>query len=192
MLLLLLKVVSKGGAGPPLSLSKERRRRRERPHHQKPSPSFFFSVVEKSRFLSFSLSSTPSLLLLSDGVEVLGRLPREDVGRLAAEVAVGRRLQVARLGQVERARDQSGPEVEGLEHLGEDLLVRDLARAVRVDVHRQRLRDADGVRDLHERAAGEPGRDDRLGGLARDVGAGAVDLGRVLAGEGAAAVGSPA
>mgnify|MGYP007025682788 CR=1 FL=1 len=133
-----------------------------------------------------------NLTISLDGVEVLGRLPREYVGRLAAEVAVGRRLEVARLGQVERARDQSRAEVEGLEHLGQDLLVRDLARLVGVDVDRQRLRDADGVRDLDQRAAGEARGDDRLGGLAGDVGSGAVDLGRVLSGEGAAAVGSPA
>ena len=134
----------------------------------------------------------PPTSSLLDGVEVLGRLPREHVGRLAAEVAVGRRLEVARLGEVERARDEPGPEVEGLEHLGEDLLVRDLARAVGVDVDGQGLGDADGVRDLHERAAGEARGDDRLGGLAGDVGSRAVDLGGVLAGEGAAAVGSPA
>ena len=41
---------------------------------------------------------------------------------------------------------------------------------------------------LHERAAGEAGADDGLGGLARDVGAAAVHLGRVLAAERAAAV----
>ena len=45
---------------------------------------------------------------------------------------------------------------------------------------------------LHERAAREAGADDGLGGLARDVGARAVDLGRVLARESAAAVRAPA
>jgi len=169
-----------------LPLSKERKRAAALP----------LSTFE-SRFL-FSLSifsllrKGPSPPASLDGVEVLGRLPREHVGRLAAEVAVRRRLQVARLAQVERARDQSRAEVERLEHLREDLLVGDLARAVGVDVDRERLRDADGVRDLHDRAAGQARGDDGLGRLARDVGAGAVDLGRVLAREGAAAVGSPA
>ena len=48
--------------------------------------------------------------------------------------------------------------------------------------------DADGVGDLHLAALGEAGGDDVLGHVAGRVGAGAVDLARVLAREGAAAV----
>jgi hypothetical protein len=51
-----------------------------------------------------------------------------------------------------------------------------------------RLGLADGVRDLDLAAGGEPGGDDVLGDPAHGVGGGAVHLGRVLAGEGAAAV----
>ena len=46
--------------------------------------------------------------------------------------------------------------------------------------------------NLDEGAAGEARADDGLGGLAGNVGAGAVDLGGVLAGEGTASVGAPA
>ena len=44
---------------------------------------------------------------------------------------------------------------------------------------------------LHKGAAGELRANNGLGGLAGDVGARAVDLGGVLAGEGAASVGAP-
>ena len=48
--------------------------------------------------------------------------------------------------------------------------------------------DADGVGDEHLQAVGETGGDQVLGHVAGRVGAGAVNLGRVLAGESAAAV----
>ena len=74
-----------------------------------------------------------------------------------------------------------------------DLLSRNHAGAERLDQHADRMRDADRVRDLHLAALGEPGRDDVLRDVARGVGRRTVDLGRVLAGEGAAAVaGHPA
>ena len=50
------------------------------------------------------------------------------------------------------------------------------------------MRDADRVGDLDLTAVGEPGRDDVLRHVAGGVGAGAVDLGRILARERAAAV----
>ena len=64
----------------------------------------------------------------------------------------------------------------------------DVAGAVQVDVDRQRLGDADRVGELQRAAVGEARGDDVLGEIARRVGGRAVDLGRVLAGEGAAAV----
>ena len=55
-------------------------------------------------------------------------------------------------------------------------------------VHRDRVRDADRVGDLHLAAVGEPGGDDVLRHVARRVGGRAVDLRRILARERAAAV----
>ena len=69
-----------------------------------------------------------------------------------------------------------------------ELALVDLAGAVQVGVDRQRLGDADGVGELQRAAVGEAGGDDVLGEIARGIGGRAVDLGRVLAGEGAAAV----
>ena len=57
-----------------------------------------------------------------------------------------------------------------------------------VDLERDRVRDADRVGDLELAAAGEPGGDDVLRDVAGGVGGRAVDLGRILAGERAAAV----
>ena len=67
-------------------------------------------------------------------------------------------------------------------------LFRHLARAVRVDQHRDRLGDADGVGELHGAAIGQIGRDDVLRDVARHVARRAVDLRRILARERAAAV----
>merc|ERR1719454_2103035 len=67
-----------------------------------------------------------------------------------------------------------------------------LLRAVRLDEERERLGDADGVRELHEGALAQARLDDRLGHPAASVRGGAVDLGRVLAREGATAVRAPA
>src|SRR3546814_19488773 len=55
-----------------------------------------------------------------------------------------------------------------------------------------RLGDADGVADLHLAAVGQASGDHVLGAGARGVGGRAVDLGRVLTGETAAAVAGPA
>ena len=73
-----------------------------------------------------------------------------------------------------------------------DLRVGDLAGALGVDVDAHRLGDADGVGELHFAALGQAGGDDVLGDVAGHVGGAAVDLGRVLAAEGAAAVPAPA
>ena len=67
-----------------------------------------------------------------------------------------------------------------------------LAGALGVDVHADRLGDADGVGQLHFAAIGQAGGDDVLGHVPGHVGRAAIDLGRVLAAERAAAVTAPA
>ena len=109
-----------------------------------------------------------------------------DVG--AAEVAVGRRRGVDRPQQVQVAHDRAGAQVE---HRGDGLLehvVGDGAGAEGLDEQADRVRGADRVGDLHLAALGQAGGDDVLGHPAHRVGRGAVDLRRVLAREGAAAV----
>ena len=69
-----------------------------------------------------------------------------------------------------------------------DHRVGDLAGALGVDVDADRLGDADGVGELDLAALGQAGGDDVLGDVPGHVGGRAVDLGGVLAAEGAAAV----
>jgi hypothetical protein len=74
-------------------------------------------------------------------------------------------------------------------HLGEHALearLLHLARAVQVDVERQRLGHADGIGELDGAALGEARGHDILGEVARCIGSRPVHLGRILAGEGAA------
>ena len=75
-----------------------------------------------------------------------------------------------------------------LVHELRDLLVGNLAGAFGVDRDVHRLGHADRVRDLHLALARDARRDDVLRDVARGVGSRAVDLGRILAGERAAAV----
>ena len=109
-------------------------------------------------------------------------------------MAVGRRHVVLGLAQREVAREGAG----AASKLSLTMLViasggeAALLGAVGLDEERERLGDADGVRELHERALAQARLDDRLGHPAARVGGRAVDLGRVLAREGAAAVGAPA
>ena len=90
--------------------------------------------------------------------------------------------------QVELVDERLRAHVEVLEDVLLELLVGDLAGAERVDVHADRLRDADRVGDLHLAALREARRDDVLRDEARVVAGRAIDLRRVLAAEGAAAV----
>ena len=84
--------------------------------------------------------------------------------------------------------DAARRQTHGLHQHVLELRFVDLSGAVQVRIDRQRLGDADGVGELQRAAVGEAGRHDVLGEIARRVGGRAVDLGGVLAREGAAAV----
>src|SRR6478672_9764415 len=120
----------------------------------------------------------------------VGLLPREAavLFRLTAEMAVGGGAAIDRPVELERAPDIGRRQAEQLRQDLLELLLVDLAGAVRVDEHRHRVGDADRVGDLDRALVGDAGRDDVLGEIARGVSGRAVDLGRILAGEGAAAV----
>src|SRR5690606_5328305 len=80
------------------------------------------------------------------------------------------------------------PRVEDALHRPRELVVGDHSGAEGVHAHGDRARHADRVGELDLAAAGELGRDHVLGDVAGVVGRRAVDLGRVLAAERAAAV----
>src|SRR4029077_6421751 len=106
----------------------------------------------------------------------------------AAEVPVGGRLAEDLWVQGEVAAEGTRAEVELRFDQAGDLRVGQGAGAEGLDHQRDRAGDADRVGDLNLTALGEPGGDDVLGDVARRVSGRAIDLGRVLAGEGAAAV----
>src|SRR5207244_2913741 len=107
---------------------------------------------------------------------------------LAAEVAVGGGRREDRAAQVEVAQDGGGTEVEVLAHELLDPVDGDGFGVERAHRDRDRMRDADRVRDVHLAPVGQTGRDDVLGDVARRVGGRAVDLRRILARESTAAV----
>ncbi|OMP13799.1 hypothetical protein COLO4_00928, partial [Corchorus olitorius] len=118
---------------------------------------------------------------------LVGALPRE-FRLFAAEVAVGGGLGVDRAQQVQHLHDAFRAQVEVLLHQLGDFLVRNHAGAFGVDRDVDRPGDADRVRHLHLALARQAGRHHVLGDVAGGVGGRTVDLGRVLAGERAAAV----
>jgi hypothetical protein len=103
-------------------------------------------------------------------------------------MAVRRGLSVERPTQVERPDDRRRSEVEVALDQALDRGVLDAARPERLDRQRDRSGDPDAIGDLDLEAVRESSRDDVLRDPPRGVGAGPIDLRRILAGEGAAAV----
>ncbi len=100
-------------------------------------------------------AGSPSLEL-----ELLGLLP----GVLGvAEVTVRSGLEVLGLLEAEGLDDETRAKVEVLADDLDELLIRDLAGAVGVDVHRQRFCDTNGVRELHKSTARKAACDEGLG-----------------------------
>src|SRR5580704_4339738 len=107
---------------------------------------------------------------------------------LAAEMTVGSRLLIDRPRQIQHLAQPVGGQVEVGAHDLRELRVRQFSRAERLDHDRGRLRDSDGVGDLHLAALGEARGHDVLGDVACCVGGGTIHFGRILARERAAAV----
>jgi hypothetical protein len=130
-------------------------------------------------------------------LERLGHLPSEVRVRGArgvAEMAIGSGLLVLGLEHVELTHKHAGAAVEvGFDDLEEVTVGAAIARgAVRVDEDGERGGDTDGVRELHNAALAQLGRDQGLGDPAAVVCCRAVHLGGVLAREGTATVRTPA
>ena len=105
-----------------------------------------------------------------------------------AEVAVGRGPLVDRPVQPEVRADAPRRQVHDLRHRLLDRRLRHLAGAEGVGVDRQRPRHADRIGELQHAALRQPRRHHVLREVARRIGRRAVDLGRILAREGPAAV----
>src|SRR5579883_1179328 len=123
------------------------------------------------------------------GLDAIETLPRQiEVG--APEMTVGRGLLVDGTKQIEMVNDRRGPQVENFGHRLSDSLFGQPSRSERLDEHAHGMRDADGVGNLDLATIGQSGGDDVLGDPARGVSSGAIDFGRILTGERAAAVAS--
>src|SRR3546814_19763981 len=88
--------------------------------------------------------------------------------------------------RADAARGEAAQFLDALDRLF-DPVVADGAGAVGVDIEGERLGNADGVGELDGAALRETGGDDVLREVAGDIGGRAVDLGRVLAADRAAA-----
>src|SRR3569832_841141 len=124
---------------------------------------------------------------LAQGLGLVGALPGH-VDVRAAEVAVGGRLTIDGLQQIEHGDDAARTQVEDFANELDDPRLADFAGAEGIDRDRGRFGDADGVGHLDLAAVGDAGGDDVLGDITSGVGGGAVDFARVFAGEGSAAV----
>src|SRR5262245_61633204 len=125
--------------------------------------------------------------LCSESSRLVGSFPGE-LRFGAAEVSEGGGLLVDRPPQIELLHDPAWGELEvAADELG-DLRFRQAAGAFGVHHDRDWIRDADRIRELHERAIRQAGGDDVLGNVARHVAGRSVDLRRILAREGTAAV----
>merc|ERR1712176_1334091 len=131
--------------------------------------------------------------------EVLCVLPLEELDAvlrvcLAAKMAISRGLLVLWLAESKRLRNGARAAIKlDLDDVRDVVCrQRSLLRAVGLDEERQGLRDANGIRKLDQGALAEAALHNGLGHLRADVGRRAIHLRGVLAGEGAAAVCSPA
>ena len=108
-------------------------------------------------------------------------------------MAVGGGAGVDRPAQLQMLTNAPGRQVDHILDNHRQFFLVHPARPVGVDEDRQRFRYANGVGDLEGAFVGQAGGDHVLRHIARRVGGRPVDLGRVLAGKGAAAVqGGPA
>src|SRR5512135_904760 len=114
-------------------------------------------------------------------------LPGE-VGIILAKMTVCCGLLINRPPEIQLFDDPFRREIEVLPDQRHDLLVVDLPGPEGVDKDRDRLRNADRICQLDLYPSGNTRRNDVLCDIARNIGAGAVDLRRVLAGKTAAAV----
>src|SRR5438128_11393443 len=105
-------------------------------------------------------------------------------------MAVRSRLAVDWPAEVERGNDRGRAQVEMALDQPLDLVVGELTGPERLDLERDRAGDPDAIGDLDLEPVREPGGHHVLRDPARGVGRRSIDLRRILAGEGAAAVSS--
>src|SRR5689334_14839777 len=153
-------------------------------------PISFTSNSTERVALIFDDSSVDEFLYTGAGAQrfgFIGSLPSEAFF-VAAEVSVSRGCFINRPAQIELFDDTARRQLKIIAHELRNRRLADASRAGCVDEHRNRIRDADGIRKLDQTTVGESGRDDVLRDVARHVSSRAIDLRRVFTRESAAAV----
>src|SRR5205823_2186184 len=109
-----------------------------------------------------------------------------------AKMTARRRLAINGPPQIEILNDAAGrKQEERADDLAQPLII-DFSRALRIDVHAHRLRDANGISQLHLAPSGQTRRHDILRHMPGHISRAAIDFRRVLAAECAAAMPAPA
>ena len=132
----------------------------------------------------------PRLVLLDSGEQVVHGVllfPGE-LGKFAAEVTVAGSLGVDGALEIETLRDEVRAQIEDVAYGLSQNLIGIFACALGGDKHAHGFGDADAVSDLDFTDLCEAGSHNVLGNVAAHVRCRAVNLGRILAGEGAATV----
>src|ERR1051326_2369883 len=153
-------------------------------------PISFTSNSTERVALIFDDSSVDEFLYTGAGAQrfgFIGPFPGEAFF-VAAEVSVSRGCFINRPAQVELFDDTARSQFKIIAHKLGDRRLANASRAGCVDEHRNRISDADGIRELDQTTIGESGCDDVLCDVTRHVSSGAIDLRRVLTREGTAAV----
>ena len=127
----------------------------------------------------------------SEVFDLVGLFPGE-IRVVPSEMTVSRGFAIDRPQQIERFDDTARGQVEVLADQFHQSRFADLAGPVGENHDRHRFGHADGIGQLHRAFVRQSGGDDILGDVAGHVGRRAVDLGRIFAGERAAAVGGHA
>src|SRR6266571_4328796 len=130
--------------------------------------------------MKFLSGSEPRLL--SQLVGFVRLFPRE-FGFGAAEMSVAGGLLINRSSEIERFDDAARCELEVFTDEFRNLVLGDSSGAERVDIDRNRIGDADGVRELDFDAFRKAGGNDVLRNVARHVAGRSIDFRRIFAGK---------
>src|SRR5689334_8787232 len=110
---------------------------------------------------------------------LVGFLPAKTVFT-ATEVTVCSRGLINRTAQIERLDDAAWRQLEVIAHEFRQSTIADSSSAFRIDVHRNRIGNADSVGELDHATVRESGSHDVLGDVPRHVSSGTIHLRRIL------------
>ena len=105
---------------------------------------------------------------------------------LTTKMAIGSGAGIDRTVELQMLTDTAWAEVHQVAQKAGQFCLIDLCGVVAVDINRERLGNADGIGELDGAALGQFSGNHVLRQIARGIGGGTVNLGRIFAGEGTA------